>query len=47
VRFFDYGVISFGGDNHGLQIGDNRGSINAEFHLPQGKSEQPDKVKSD
>jgi hypothetical protein len=32
--------ISFRGDNHGLQVGDNRGSINAEFHLPPGKSEE-------
>jgi hypothetical protein len=30
--------ISFRGDNRGLQVGDNRGSINAEFHLPPGKS---------
>ncbi|CAI7671386.1 unnamed protein product [Penicillium pancosmium] len=26
--------ISFRDSNHGLQIGDNHGSINAEFHLP-------------
>ncbi|KAJ5604797.1 hypothetical protein N7510_009951 [Penicillium lagena] len=33
--------ISFGGNNQGLQIGDNRGSINAEFHLPQERPETP------
>jgi hypothetical protein len=32
--------ISFRGDNHGLQVGDNRGSINAEFHLPPGKLDE-------
>lgn len=30
--------VSFGDINHGLQIGDNYGSINAEFHLPPGQS---------
>ncbi|KAJ5975379.1 hypothetical protein N7481_009086 [Penicillium waksmanii] len=33
--------ISFRGNNHGLQIGDNRGSINAEFHLPPERPETP------
>ncbi|KAJ6142476.1 hypothetical protein N7471_001929 [Penicillium samsonianum] len=33
--------ISFHGNNHGLQIGDNRGSINAEFHLPPERPETP------
>lgn len=30
--------ISFHGNNHGIQLGYNCGSINAEFHLPPGKS---------
>ncbi|CAI7644417.1 unnamed protein product [Penicillium bialowiezense] len=29
-------VISFRDKNHGLQVGDNHGSITAEFHLPPG-----------
>ncbi|CAI7577715.1 unnamed protein product [Penicillium discolor] len=33
--------ISFIGNNHGLQVGDNRGSINAEFHLPPDRLETP------
>ncbi|KAJ6120892.1 hypothetical protein N7523_005172 [Penicillium sp. IBT 18751x] len=33
--------ISFRGNNHGLQIGDNGGSINAEFHLPPERPETP------
>ncbi|KAI2738936.1 hypothetical protein DTO013F2_9490 [Penicillium roqueforti] len=32
---------SFRGDKHGLQVGDNRGSINAEFHLPPERPETP------
>lgn len=31
--------ISFCGKNTGVQVGDNRGSINAEIHLPPGKTE--------
>jgi hypothetical protein len=34
-------TISFGGNNHGLQIGDSRGPINVEFHLPPSELEQP------
>ncbi|KAJ5623935.1 hypothetical protein N7510_000244 [Penicillium lagena] len=34
-------AISFGGNNHGLQIGDNRGSIKAEFYLPQETPPSP------
>ncbi|KAJ5973175.1 hypothetical protein N7481_010385 [Penicillium waksmanii] len=33
--------ISFRDNNHGLQIGDNHGSINAEFHLPAERPETP------
>ncbi|KAJ0413209.1 hypothetical protein BJY00DRAFT_67984 [Aspergillus carlsbadensis] len=33
--------ISFRGNNHGLQVGDNRGSIHAEFHLPPERPETP------
>lgn len=36
--------ISFPGNNHGIQVGDNRGSITAEFHLPPGKFGERDKV---
>ncbi|CAI7666504.1 unnamed protein product [Penicillium palitans] len=35
------GSNSFRGNNHGLQVGDNRGSINAEFHLPPERPETP------
>lgn len=30
---------SFRGKNDGLQVGDNHGSITAEFHLPPGEIE--------
>ncbi|KAJ5955445.1 hypothetical protein N7501_009724 [Penicillium viridicatum] len=33
--------ISFSGKNHGLQVGDNRGSISAEIHLPPARPETP------
>ncbi|CAI7669244.1 unnamed protein product [Penicillium crustosum] len=33
--------ISFSGNNHGLQVGDNRGLIKAEFHLPPVRPETP------
>ncbi|KAJ5242016.1 uncharacterized protein N7469_000343 [Penicillium citrinum] len=33
--------VSFQGNNQGLQIRDNRGSINAEFHLPPERPETP------
>ncbi|KAJ6060334.1 hypothetical protein N7444_002188 [Penicillium canescens] len=33
--------ISFPGNNHGIQVGDNHGSINAEFHLPPVRPETP------
>ncbi|KAJ5125244.1 hypothetical protein N7526_007421 [Penicillium atrosanguineum] len=33
--------LPFGDNNNGLQIGDNRGSINAEFHLPLERPETP------
>ncbi|RAL07856.1 uncharacterized protein BO97DRAFT_473365 [Aspergillus homomorphus CBS 101889] len=33
--------ISFRGNNHGLQVGDNTGSIHAEFHLPPERPETP------
>ncbi|KAL2859775.1 P-loop containing nucleoside triphosphate hydrolase protein [Aspergillus lucknowensis] len=33
--------ISFPGSNHGLQVGDNSGSIHAEFHLPPERPETP------
>lgn len=31
--------LSFRGKNDGLQVGDYRGSVTAEFHLPAGKLE--------
>ncbi|KAJ5466138.1 hypothetical protein N7530_009925 [Penicillium desertorum] len=33
--------ISFRGNNHGLQVGDNSGSINVQFHLPPERPETP------
>ncbi|CAI7636366.1 unnamed protein product [Penicillium pancosmium] len=33
--------VFFRGNNHGLQIGDNRGLINADFHLPPERPETP------
>ncbi|KAJ5808841.1 hypothetical protein N7474_010110 [Penicillium riverlandense] len=33
--------ISFVGNNHGIQVGDNRGSIVAEFHLHPERPETP------
>ncbi|KAJ0417074.1 P-loop containing nucleoside triphosphate hydrolase protein [Aspergillus carlsbadensis] len=33
--------ISFPGINHGLQVGDNSGTIHAEFHLPPERPETP------
>ncbi|KAJ5917547.1 hypothetical protein N7466_011101 [Penicillium verhagenii] len=33
--------ISFPGNNHGIQVGDNRGSITAEFYLPPERPEIP------
>jgi hypothetical protein len=29
--------VSFGPLNHGLQVGQNYGSMNTEIHLPPGK----------
>lgn len=35
--------MTFGDDNNGFQIGNNHGSIHAEFH-PPGKAQEPDNV---
>ena len=39
-------AISFGDKNHGLQVGDNSGSIHAEIYLPPGETENLARIKT-
>ncbi|KAI0479994.1 P-loop containing nucleoside triphosphate hydrolase protein [Xylaria cf. heliscus] len=39
-------TISFGDSNYGLQVGQNSGSISAQFHLPAERPETPPKPSS-
>lgn len=38
--------ISFYSKNNGFQVGDSHDSINAEIHLPPGKTQKPTKTKA-